>query len=53
MLKTGFRPQAMLEVMDILHESSRGGAPVEFLSTHPPHGKRKERIERAIVKYGG
>ena len=43
----GYRPEAMLEVIQILEESSNGGPP-EFLSTHPTSENREQKIREAL-----
>lgn len=40
----------MLEVMQILEASTHGGRQLEFMSTHPNPGNRKEVIREAIAK---
>lgn len=44
----GYDPRAMLGVMKILDEATKGGRPPEFMSTHPDPGNRMEVIEDAI-----
>ncbi len=48
MTEAGYDPNALKGVMRILHESSKGGRPPEFLSTHPSSENRVAEIERAI-----
>lgn len=48
MADAGYDPRSMTEVMRILAESSKGGAPPEFFSTHPNPDNRVARIEEAI-----
>lgn len=50
MADAGYDPRAMVEVMKILAESSEGGAPPEFFSTHPNPDNRIARIEAAIQR---
>jgi predicted Zn-dependent protease len=50
MSEAGFDPRAMLSVMRILAESSKGGRPPEFLSSHPDPGNREEEIKAAIAE---
>jgi beta-barrel assembly-enhancing protease len=50
MSEAGYDPRAMLSVMRILAESSKGGRPPEFLSSHPNPGNREEEIEAAIAE---
>lgn len=42
--QAGYDPRAMLDVMEILEESSPGGGPPEMMSTHPKPANRKEYI---------
>lgn len=51
MINSGYDPNAMLEVMDILAESSGGAERDEFLSTHPSPTNRKEKILEHIKTY--
>jgi predicted Zn-dependent protease len=46
--QAGYDPNAMLRVMEILAESSSGGRPPEFFSTHPNPENRIQRIQQAI-----
>ena len=50
MSEAGYDPRALLAVMRILAESSKGGRQPEFLSSHPDPGNREERIKEAISK---
>lgn len=50
MVKAGYNPQGMADVFEILRESSKGGKPPEFLSTHPDDKNRIKRIEDRIAK---
>jgi beta-barrel assembly-enhancing protease len=45
---TGYDPQEMIGVMQILQEASQGNGPPEFLSTHPDPGNRITRIQEDI-----
>lgn len=47
MVRAGYNPQGMADVFQILRDSSRGGKPPEFLSTHPDD---KGRISRIVAK---
>ena len=52
MLKAGYDPQQMIEVMNILEQASGGGGGrPEFASTHPDPANRREKIKQAIAKY--
>ena len=46
--EAGYDPRAMVELMKILDQSSKGGRPPEFFSTHPNPENRIERIQAAI-----
>ena len=48
MSEAGYDPRSMIEVMHILEESSHGGSPPEFYSTHPNPEHRIERIRHEI-----
>jgi len=48
MVDSGYDPNQMVRVMEILDEASQGNRPPEFLSTHPDPGNRIERIQAAI-----
>jgi predicted Zn-dependent protease len=50
MAQAGYDPNAMINVMEILAESSSGGRPPEFFSTHPNPENRIERIRQAIAE---
>jgi predicted Zn-dependent protease len=45
---TGYEPELMIEVMQVLEEASQGQAPPEFFSTHPNPENRIERIREAV-----
>ena len=46
----GYDPRAMIGVMEVLEEASRGGEPPEFFSTHPNPDHRLTRIKQLIAK---
>lgn len=48
MNETGYDPNELIGVMQILAESSRGNQPPEFFSTHPNPESRIQRIQEAI-----
>lgn len=48
MVQAGYDPRSMIDVMNILAESSNGPRPAEFMSTHPDPGNRVQRIQEAI-----
>jgi predicted Zn-dependent protease len=45
---TGYDPQEMVGVMQILQSASQGNQPPEFMSTHPDPGNRITRIQEDI-----
>ncbi|MEO8354946.1 MAG: M48 family metalloprotease [Chloroflexota bacterium] len=45
---TGYNPQEMVRVMQVLAESRQGNQPPEFFSTHPNPEQRIERIQAAV-----
>jgi len=50
MAEAGYDPRAMLRVMQILEESSKGGRQPDFMSTHPNPGNRQTMIKAEIEK---
>ncbi len=48
MVLSGYDPQHMLTVMDVLEETSGGSGTPEFMSTHPRPANRKLHIEEII-----
>jgi predicted Zn-dependent protease len=48
MAGAGNDPREMIEVMEILKQSSRGGRQPEFMSSHPDPGNREQVIAKAI-----
>ena len=50
MAEAGYDPRAMIGVMKILAESSRGGRQPEFFSPHPNPDNRIGRIKEAIAR---
>ncbi len=53
MIKAGYDPYQMIEVMKILKAASGPNRMPEFQSTHPDPENRIEKIKEAIKKYGG
>lgn len=51
MTQSGYNPEALLSVMEILEKASGGQSQPEFMSTHPSPANRKEKIKEAIEKY--
>ena len=52
MSQSGYDPNEMIEVMEILASSSQGDRPPEFFSTHPNPESRVARIQEAIRNIG-
>jgi predicted Zn-dependent protease len=48
MSDAGYDPRALIQVMDILEQSTGGSRQPEFMSTHPNPGNRREVIKHAI-----
>jgi predicted Zn-dependent protease len=48
MSEAGYDPRAMVQLMQILQESSQGNQPPEFFSTHPNPQNRIQHIQEAI-----
>ena len=51
MIKAGYQPESMIEVMEILAEASGGKSRDEFMSSHPSPDNRIGRIKEHIEKY--
>ncbi|TDB65165.1 M48 family metalloprotease [Arundinibacter roseus] len=51
MIQTGYQPEALLDVMNMLEAASGGNSPAEFSSTHPSPANRTEQIKASIAKY--
>lgn len=49
MKESGYDPRAMLGVVKVLMESSEGGRPPEFLSTHPNPERRYEQVQKLLA----
>jgi predicted Zn-dependent protease len=50
MSEAGYDPRSMIDVMNVLAQSSEGARPPEFFSTHPNPDNRIARIEEAIAE---
>lgn len=50
MVMTGYDPNAMMEVMDVLEASAGGNSTPEFLSSHPRPANRREYIKELIAE---
>ena len=53
MIKAEYDPREMITVMQLLKAAAGPNRAPEFKSTHPDPDNRIEKIEEAIVKYGG
>ncbi|NND62796.1 MAG: M48 family metalloprotease [Flavobacteriaceae bacterium] len=53
MIKAGYDPYEMIDVMEILKAAAGNNRVPEFQSTHPDPDNRIERIKESIKKYGG
>lgn len=53
MIQSGYNPNAMIEVMDVLKAASGGQQRDEFMSSHPSPENRVEKIKEHIATYGG
>lgn len=51
MYESGYKPEALLDVMRILEAASQGQSQPEFFSTHPSPENRLQKIQDAIDKY--
>ncbi|MDQ3020998.1 MAG: M48 family metalloprotease [Bacteroidota bacterium] len=51
LFETGYKPEAQIEVMQILKQASGGQRQPEFLSTHPDPANRIEEIKKYIQEY--
>ena len=51
MMQSGFNPEEMIVVMDVLEQASGGSSQPEFMSTHPNPGNRRDQIRASIEKY--
>lgn len=50
MARVGYNPIGQIQVMEILREASGGGAPPEWLSTHPASDTRISNLEEIIAE---
>ena len=50
MADAGYDPRAMIAVQEILAQEAAGGAPPEFMSTHPSAPNRIVVIEETIAE---
>ena len=50
LIQAGYKPEALIRVMEVLKQASGGGGGPEFLSTHPSPDNRIGRIKAEIEK---
>ena len=50
MYQTGYQPEQMLGVMEILKQASGGGNQDDFMSTHPSPENREIKIKEEIAQ---
>lgn len=53
LIQSGYNPEALIRVMEVLKQASGGAGPPEFLSTHPSPENRIELIKEEIAKQRG
>jgi predicted Zn-dependent protease len=53
MLESGYEPENLISVMEILKQAAGPNRTPEFQSTHPDPENRAEKIKEAIQKYRG
>ncbi|KAA9354940.1 M48 family metallopeptidase [Larkinella humicola] len=53
MVESGYNPEAMIDVMEVLKAAGGPNRPSEFMSSHPDPDNRIQRIQEAIAKYKG
>lgn len=53
MIQSGYQPEEMIRVMEILKEAAGPNRQPEFQSTHPDPENRIQKIKEAIAKYRG
>ena len=51
LMESGYNPEAMIGVMEILAEASKGNQQAEFMSTHPNPENRSQKIREIIDRY--
>ena len=52
LVSAGYNPQGMVDVFTMLSQTSKGGRPPEFLSSHPNDANRIKNIERRSASMG-
>ncbi len=50
LIETGYQPEAMIQVMEVLKKVAGGARQPEFMSTHPDPGNRIENIKAEIAR---
>ena len=50
MTEAGYNPQGIVEVMQILGSARKGGAPPEFLSSHPNPENRVQKLQALVAQ---
>jgi predicted Zn-dependent protease len=48
MAKSGFDPRQSINLWQKMDQASQGQQPIEFMSTHPPHGTRIQQLEQHL-----
>lgn len=51
LIQSGYKPEAMIDVMQVLKDASGGGKQPEFMSTHPSADNRISELKRIIAEY--
>jgi predicted Zn-dependent protease len=51
LFQSGYNPEGLIRVMDVLKRAGGGGHQPEFMSTHPDPGNRAENIRTEIDRY--
>jgi len=51
LIQSDYKPEAMIEVMQILKEASGGGSGPDFMSTHPSPDNRIGKLKEVINEY--
>lgn len=51
LINAGYKPEAMIEVMEILKQAAGGNRQPEFMSSHPSPENRIEKLQQSIEYY--
>lgn len=51
MIESGYNPEELIKVMDVLEDASGGRSTPEFQSSHPSPENRRDKIRESIKKY--